>query len=77
MEPGGWPFERANNNYPDVDDTALALMVLILLRDQYEDRVRIDKAIARATNWVIAMQSTNGGWAAFDKTRHRQILEYV
>ena len=40
--PGGWPFERANNNYPDVDDTAVALMVLAMLRDQYPDQERID-----------------------------------
>jgi squalene-hopene/tetraprenyl-beta-curcumene cyclase len=25
--PGGWAFERANILYPDVDDTALALLV--------------------------------------------------
>ncbi|MDH3588964.1 MAG: squalene--hopene cyclase, partial [Gammaproteobacteria bacterium] len=74
VAPGGWPFERANNNYPDVDDTALALMVLVLLRDQYEDRTRIDSAITRATDWIVAMQSTNGGWAAFDKDNDNELL---
>ncbi|MBT8136543.1 MAG: squalene--hopene cyclase [Gammaproteobacteria bacterium] len=74
VEPGGWPFERANNNYPDVDDTAVALMVLALLRDQYHDHARIDQAIERARNWVVAMQCSNGGWAAFDKDNDNELL---
>ena len=28
LEPGGWAFEFANDWYPDVDDTAVILMVL-------------------------------------------------
>jgi squalene-hopene/tetraprenyl-beta-curcumene cyclase len=34
-------------------------------------------AAARGVRWVLAMQNGDGGWAAFDKTRHRQILEYI
>ena len=74
VEPGGWPFERANNNYPDVDDTAVALIVLARLHDQYPDQARIDKAIKLARDWVVAMQSTNGGWAAFDKDNDNELL---
>ncbi|MDH3646562.1 MAG: squalene--hopene cyclase [Gammaproteobacteria bacterium] len=74
VAPGGWPFERANNNYPDVDDTAVALIVLALLQDQYPDRPRINNAIKLARDWVVAMQSTNGGWAAFDKDNDNELL---
>jgi squalene-hopene/tetraprenyl-beta-curcumene cyclase len=61
VEPSGWAFEFENDLYPDVDDTAVVLLAL-------------DKADAldaetrqRAVRWVLAMQSRNGGWAAFDK----------
>jgi len=64
LEPGGWAFEFANDWYPDTDDTAVILMVL--------DRVRVPderarrRAMAYGTNWVLGMQSRNGGWGAFD-----------
>ncbi len=37
VEPGGWAFERANAWYPDIDDTAVALIVLARLRNDYPD----------------------------------------
>lgn len=74
VEPGGWPFERANTHYPDVDDTAVALIVLGLVRDACPDRDRVDAAIRRARTWIIAMQSSNGGWAAFDKDNDNELL---
>jgi len=60
LEPGGFPFEFANDNYPDVDDTAL--IVLALRRAGASD----NGAIARGVNWMVGMQSSTGGWAAFD-----------
>jgi squalene-hopene/tetraprenyl-beta-curcumene cyclase len=60
VEPGGFPFEFANDNYPDVDDTAL--VVLALRRAQAEDGGAVDRGI----RWMLGMQSSNGGWAAFD-----------
>ncbi len=77
VEPGGWAFERANLHYPDVDDTAVALIVLGRLRARYRDPARIDAALDRATRWVLAMQSRNGGWAAFDKDNDRRILTRI
>lgn len=79
MECGGWAFERANNYYPDLDDTAVALIVLVRIRDvvPLEYRPRIDAAIQRAETWVRAMQSSNGGWAAFDKDNNRWILTRI
>ncbi|HEX2565109.1 MAG TPA: prenyltransferase/squalene oxidase repeat-containing protein, partial [Acidimicrobiales bacterium] len=61
---GGWAFEFANVNYPDVDDTAE--VVLALRRVAGLDAARRQQAIGRAVTWVEGMQSRGGGWAAFD-----------
>ncbi len=67
VEPSGWAFERANLHYPDIDDTAVALIVLARLPRALLDEPRIRAVIDRALGWTLAMQSSNGGWAAFDK----------
>jgi squalene-hopene/tetraprenyl-beta-curcumene cyclase len=61
VEPSGWAFEFENDCYPDVDDTAVVMLAL-LKAGALHDEVR-----ERALRWVLAMQSKNGGWAAFDK----------
>jgi len=76
-EPGGWAFERANRFYPDVDDTAVTLLVLARLVRVYENQERLQEAIDRALNWLLAMQSSNGGWAAFDKDNNLAILTKI
>ena len=60
----GWAFEFANENYPDVDDTAE--VVLALGRVAHPDRERVRRAIERGAAWVEGMQSADGGWGAFD-----------
>ncbi|MDH3991453.1 MAG: squalene--hopene cyclase [Gammaproteobacteria bacterium] len=77
VEPGGWAFERANDHYPDVDDTAVALIVLARLRAQGAPVPGLDEAIARAVAWVEAMQCANGGWGAFDRDNTRQLLTKI
>jgi squalene-hopene/tetraprenyl-beta-curcumene cyclase len=77
VEPSGWAFERANLNYPDIDDTAVALIVLARLPRTQLDEPRIRAVIDRALAWTLAMQSSNGGWAAFDKDNDRQILTKI
>jgi squalene-hopene/tetraprenyl-beta-curcumene cyclase len=76
---GGWAFERANVHYPDLDDTAVALIVLVRIRPLVPAsfRTRIDAAIQRAETWVRAMQSSNGGWGAFDKDNNKWILTQI
>jgi squalene-hopene/tetraprenyl-beta-curcumene cyclase len=64
LSPGGWAFEFANDNYPDVDDTAE--VVLALRRVRLERGARVQRAIERAVAWTKGMQSSDGGWGAFD-----------
>jgi squalene-hopene/tetraprenyl-beta-curcumene cyclase len=59
VEPGGWAFEFANDLYPDVDDAAVICLALREL-GMGED------AVARGLSWVEGMQSSGGGWGAFD-----------
>lgn len=73
-KPGGWAFEYENAAYPDVDDTAVALIVLARLRAHDPQDTGFEAAISRAVDWMLAMQSDNGGWAAFDKNNDRGIL---
>jgi squalene-hopene/tetraprenyl-beta-curcumene cyclase len=64
LEPGGWPFEFFNDAYPDVDDSAI--IVSNLAEMSFDDRAARDRAIKAGANWVIGMQSSDGGFAAFD-----------
>jgi squalene-hopene/tetraprenyl-beta-curcumene cyclase len=88
LAPAGWAFEFANENYPDVDDTAEVVLALRRAASAAEDRrasgraldaaplerpdtagaitERIGGAIERAVRWVEGMQSSDGGWGAFD-----------
>jgi squalene-hopene/tetraprenyl-beta-curcumene cyclase len=58
---GGFPFEFANDNYPDVDDTAV---VVLALRRAAGDT--FEGPCVRGLTWALGMQSGNGGWGAFD-----------
>ena len=69
-ECGGWAFEFANDTFPDVDDTAV--VVLALLRCERTPDVM--GAVDRAVRWVLAMRSSDGGWAAFDRDNTRQVV---
>lgn len=72
VEPSGWYFEFNNAYYPDVDDTAMVAMALKRTGDQVAQ-----DAARRGANWIVAMQNDDGGWAAFDRTVNRPILEHV
>jgi len=64
LEPGGWAFQYENDFYPDTDDTAM--VVMSLLRAGAMEKKEYREPIARAVNWIIGMQSSDGGWGAFD-----------
>jgi squalene-hopene/tetraprenyl-beta-curcumene cyclase len=75
VRPGGWAFQYANAHYPDVDDTAMVAMAL----DRVQDAGQGDYAgaIDRAREWIIGMQSVNGGWGAFDADNEYYYLNNI
>jgi squalene-hopene/tetraprenyl-beta-curcumene cyclase len=74
LEPGGWAFEFANINYPDVDDTVEVVLALARLERNAPLRAPIDGAVGRALRWVEGMQSSGGGWGAFDADNTRSLV---
>ncbi len=68
VRPGGWAFQYANPHYPDLDDTAVVVMAMdrVRARADQKERPDFDNAIARGREWVVGLQSKDGGWAAFD-----------
>ncbi|HUF54405.1 MAG TPA: squalene--hopene cyclase [Dehalococcoidia bacterium] len=75
VEPGGWSFEFENDMYPDADDTAEVLIALQRVRLPNEHRKR--KAVELGRRWLIGMQSSDGGWGAFDRNNTRQIVNEI
>lgn len=75
--PGGWAFEFENNNYPDMDDSAVAPRALRRVKLSGSGEREKGAAIQRALDWVLAMQSIDGGWAAFDRDNTKQFLAEV
>lgn len=70
LRPGGWAFQYHNEYYPDVDDTAVVAMALHRTGNK-----AYEPALQRASEWIIGMQSRNGGWAAFDADNEYYLLE--
>jgi len=59
---GGWAFQFANQFYPDLDDTAVVAWAM----HQAPDSSRYAESVRRALDWLVGMQSRDGGFAAFD-----------
>ncbi|MCH7615455.1 MAG: squalene--hopene cyclase [Nitrospinae bacterium] len=74
-KPGGWYFQFENEWYPDVDDTAAVVTALTKLESCYP--ADADDAISRGSQWTLAMQSSNGGWGAYDKDNDRLIFNKI
>jgi squalene-hopene/tetraprenyl-beta-curcumene cyclase len=64
VRPGGWAFQYNNAHYPDLDDTAVVVMAMD--RARKSRGTEFDQAIARGREWVVGLQSRDGGWGAFD-----------
>jgi squalene-hopene/tetraprenyl-beta-curcumene cyclase len=78
IRPGGWAFQYANPHYPDTDDTAVVVMAMdrALGRSAQPDH-SIRDAISRGREWVVGMQSKNGGWGAFDADNTHEYLNQI
>jgi squalene-hopene/tetraprenyl-beta-curcumene cyclase len=74
-EPSGWAFEYSNEFYPDIDDTAMVM--LALAETSAADRAAQAAAMQRGLKWLLAMQSSDGGWAAFDADNNWNFLSQV
>lgn len=73
--PGGWYFQFENELYPDVDDTAAVLTALAKVSPlQPADR---DEVMQRGLKWALAMQSSNGGWGAYDRDNDQLIFNKI
>jgi squalene-hopene/tetraprenyl-beta-curcumene cyclase len=72
LRPGGWAFQYENPHYPDLDDTAAVALAL----DRF-DGARYRDVIDRAAEWVVGMQSRNGGWGAFDADNTHYYLNHI
>jgi squalene-hopene/tetraprenyl-beta-curcumene cyclase len=59
LAPGGWAVVFVYDIYPDVDDTAVVALAL-------HELGRGEDAIGRGVEWLVGMQSRDGGWGAFD-----------
>jgi squalene-hopene/tetraprenyl-beta-curcumene cyclase len=74
-EASGWYFEFANEFYPDIDDTG---MVLLALTEGEATNAKAHEAcLRRAAKWLLEMQSSDGGWAAFDVDNDFLPLSFV
>ena len=57
---GGYPFGYDFEEYPDTDDTAMVIMSLAEIGGY-------DEQNDKAAEWLLSMQSKDGGWGAFAK----------
>ncbi|KVT76931.1 squalene--hopene cyclase [Burkholderia territorii] len=76
VRPGGWAFQYANAHYPDVDDTAVVVMAM----DRAQKLKQTDtyrESMARAREWVVGMQSSDGGWGAFEPENTQYYLNNI
>ncbi len=72
LVPGGWAFEYRNEHYPDTDDTAVVVMAI--------DRAlsaAANGAVERGAEWIVGMQSSNGGWGSFDVDNNKHYLDSI
>jgi squalene-hopene/tetraprenyl-beta-curcumene cyclase len=72
LRPGGWAFQYENAYYPDVDDTAVVGMLL-----HRNGNPAHAESIARAREWIIGMQSSDGGWGAFEPENTHHYLNHI
>lgn len=75
VRPGGWAFQYNNPHYPDLDDTAVVVMAMDRVRGQRG--TEFDAAIERAREWIVGLQSRDGGFGAFDADNDCHYLNHI
>ena len=76
VRPGGWAFQYNNAHYPDLDDTAVVAMAMDRAQANSSTR-NFDKSLTRAREWILGLQSKNGGWGAFDADNNYSYLNNI
>lgn len=72
LKGGGWAFQYNNPFYPDLDDTAMCAWAMTAI-----DEVRYQKNIKAALDWLLGMQSKEGGFAAFSIDQNFDYLNLI
>jgi squalene-hopene/tetraprenyl-beta-curcumene cyclase len=70
---GGWAFQFSNSHYPDLDDTAVVAWSM----HEASDPARYSHNVTCALDWLVGMQSANGGFASFDVDNSHYYLNEI
>lgn len=73
IKSGGWAFEYSNTWYPDIDDSAAAIIAFVKQDPESCDSPHV----VRGLEWILGMQNTDGGWAAFDVKNDKEYLNRI
>ncbi|KAJ5545478.1 squalene-hopene-cyclase [Penicillium sp. DV-2018c] len=73
LKPGAFSFGYFNTWYPDVDDTAAAVVAMI----RQDTHPMHNHHILDALRWLLGMQNADGGWGAFDRDNNRFFLNKI
>jgi squalene-hopene/tetraprenyl-beta-curcumene cyclase len=73
LKGGGWPFQFGNAHYPDLDDTAVVAWAM----HQSHNYSGYSENVTRALDWLVGMQSKNGGFASFDADNTHYYLNAI
>ncbi len=82
VRPGGWAFQYMNPYYPDLDDTAVVALAMDRAAKNFPAPAggadaSYAVAISRAREWILGLQSANGGFGAFDADNDREYLNSI
>ncbi|WP_219837678.1 prenyltransferase/squalene oxidase repeat-containing protein [Paenibacillus sp. R14(2021)] len=69
---GGWGFSDVNTRNPDVDDTTAALRAV-----QQLETPTARHACDLGLQWLLSMQNSDGGWAAFERNINNPLISWV
>ena len=73
IAPGGFSFEYHNTWYPDIDDTAAAIIAFLRQEPSSATSIYLNKAV----EWILGMQNKDGGWGAFDHENNKLFLNKI